>query len=154
MKLIGIDPGNIQSAYCWYDTERGRPLEFLTCLNSEFHNMVTSLNVQHVVIEQIASYGMPVGETIFETCVWTGRLIEFFEMTACRTVSRIPRKDVKLHLCNSPKANDATIKQALKDRFGEKGTKKSKGILYGIKKDEWSALAVAVTYADLNISHK
>jgi hypothetical protein len=116
--------------------------------------MVTSLNVQHVVIEQIASYGMPVGETIFETCVWTGRLIEFFEMTACRTVSRIPRKDVKLHLCNSPKANDATIKQALKDRFGEKGTKKSKGILYGIKKDEWSALAVAVTYADLNISHK
>jgi len=63
------------------------------------------------------------------------------------------RKTVAAHLCNTSRANDSNIRQALIDRFGpgrEKaiGTKKNPGPLYGIKKDLWSALAVAVTYAD------
>ena len=65
----------------------------------------------------------------------------------------IYRKDVKLHLCGSPRAKDSNIRQALIDRFGpgkEKaiGLKKTPGPLYGVKSHVWAALAVAVTHLD------
>jgi hypothetical protein len=46
------------------------------------------------------------------------------------------------------RAKDSNIRQALIDRFGEPGTKKVPGLLYGIKKDEWSALALGVFWHD------
>jgi hypothetical protein len=60
---------------------------------------------------------------------------------------------VKLHLCKSTKANDASIRQALIDRYGPGkeraiGTKKAPGPLYGVKADVWAALALAVTWHD------
>ena len=63
--------------------------------------------------------------------------------------SLVYREDVKLHLCGSPRAKDANIRQALIDRWGGKaeavGTVKKPGPLYGVKSHAWSALAVAVT---------
>jgi hypothetical protein len=59
-------------------------------------------------------------------------------------VTRVFRKDVKLHLCNSPRAKDANVRQALLDRLGPQGTKKAPGPTYGVKSHEWAALAVAV----------
>ncbi|HET6477318.1 MAG TPA: hypothetical protein VFH93_14740 [Thermoleophilia bacterium] len=44
---------------------------------------------------------------------------------------------------------DANIRQALLDRFGGPaavGRKAAPGPLYGIARDVWSALAIAVTY--------
>jgi hypothetical protein len=67
--------------------------------------------------------------------------------------SKIPchlvyRKDIKLAFCGTCKAKDANVRQALIDRFGEQGTKLNPGRLYGIKKDMWSALAVALFWYD------
>ena len=62
----------------------------------------------------------------------------------------------KLAICHSPRANDATIRQALIDRFAPgtpnkgKGTKKEPGWFYGFRADIWQAYAVGVTWADLN----
>ena len=105
----------------------------------------------------IASYGMPVGREVFDTCIWIGRFVQH-----CKSFGIEPefilRQQEKLTICHSPKANDATIKQALIDRFAPgvsnygKGTKKDPGWFYGFRADEWSAYAVAVTYHDLNIS--
>jgi hypothetical protein len=70
----------------------------------------------------------------------------------------IYRKDEKMNLCGSMKANDSTIKQALVDRFASgqknygKGTKKAPGFFYGFSKDMWAAMAVAVTYYDKYIT--
>ncbi|KHD34403.1 hypothetical protein NL50_17105, partial [Clostridium acetobutylicum] len=67
----------------------------------------------------------------------------------------IYRKDEKMNLCHSMKANDSTITQALCDRFAYgvrnhgKGTKKEPGWFYGFKKDIWQAYAVGVTYFDM-----
>jgi hypothetical protein len=44
------------------------------------------------------------------------------------------------------KAKDANIRQALIDKIGPQGTKKDPGPTYGISKDVWSALAIAVTH--------
>lgn len=101
-----------------------------------------------LVIEMIASYGMPVGKEVFDTCVWIGK---FEELAFSRQVSTkyIYRKDEKMNLCHSMKAKDSNIRQALIDRFGEVGTKKNPGWFYGFKADVWSAYAVGVTYLDM-----
>ena len=103
------------------------------------------------VLEQITSYGMPVGAEVFETVFWTGRFYSAAK-TLRRIPTRIPRGKVKLHICGSPGAKDSNIRQALIDRFGGKdraiGKKASSGPLYGLRKDEWQALALAVTWWD------
>jgi hypothetical protein len=110
----------------------------------------THVEVSHVAIEMIASYGMPVGREVFDTCLWVGRFIE----TAARAAYKadlVYRRDVKLHLCGQARAKDANIRQALLDKFGGKaaqGTKATPGPLYGVKADVWSALAVAVTFSE------
>jgi hypothetical protein len=102
-------------------------------------------------IEMIASYGLPVGAEVFETCLWIGRLQERM-LLGYLDAKLIYRKDVKLHLCGTPRAKDANIRQALIDRYGGKtkaiGNKKTPGPLYGIKSHGWAALALAVTYYD------
>ncbi len=103
----------------------------------------------HLAIEMIASYGMPVGKEIFETCVWIGRFVQAWG----GPFTQVYRRDVKLHLCGQPRAKDANIRAALIDKFGPGkgkaiGTKKSPGPLYGMTADCWAALGVAVTYRD------
>jgi hypothetical protein len=61
----------------------------------------------------------------------------------------LPRRAVMLALCGDSRAKDANIRQALIDRFGGPaavGRKAAPGPLYGIARDVWSALAIAVTY--------
>lgn len=152
MTILAIDPGNEQSAFVMFDngriTHMGKvPNELLIVeLRRECGGDLST--AECVAIEMVASYGMPVGREVFDTVLWTGRFIE----AADRPHTLVYRKDVKLHLCHSPRANDATIRQALIDRFGGKeravGNKKQPGPLYGVKADIWSALAIAVTHAD------
>lgn len=99
-----------------------------------------------MVIERIKSYGMTVADDIFETVFWSGR---FFEVWALHRRYRIPRMDVKVHICHDSRARDSNIRQALIDRFGKPGIKKNPGVTYGLKKDMWQAFALAVTAWDL-----
>lgn len=77
-----------------------------------------------LVIEMVASYGMAVGETVFETCVWIGKFMQIAENRKM-PVKKIYRKDEKMNICHSMKAKDSNIRQALIDRFGVVGTKKN-----------------------------
>ncbi len=147
MTLLAIDPGPEQSA--WLVFADGQPRSFGIWPNDEllcFRLGPPSWDL--VVIEQVTSYGMPVGREVFETVRWSGR----FEQAASPIrVEYLPRLAVKLALCHSPKANDATIRQALLDRFGGSkavGTKKAPGPLHGIHRDVWSALALAVAWQE------
>ena len=102
-----------------------------------------------LVVEMIASYGMPVGAEVFETCVTIGRIIEAWKGDP---VIRITRNQVKQAICHSSRANDSNIRQAIIDRFGGKdvaiGSKKAPGPLYGVHNDMWAAIAVGLTYLD------
>jgi hypothetical protein len=147
--ILAIDPGNVESAYVLMG-ENLKPVEFGKIPNEEMLSTVNTYNVLQTVddfaIEMVASYGMPVGESIFETVFWIGR---FWEETGNITrKARIYRKDVKMNLCGSMKAKDSNIRQALIDRFGVVGVKKAPGWFYGFKADIWSAYAVGVTYYD------
>ena len=59
------------------------------------------------------------------------------------------RKDIKMHFCNSMRAKDKNIRQVLIDRFGAPGRKKHPGKTYEVKRDLWSALAIAVYTGDV-----
>lgn len=150
--ILAIDPGTTQSAFCWY--ENGHIEEFGIWPNNQIiekfefikaHDTHGGLRHKYV-IEMVASYGMAVGKEVFETVRWIGR----FQQAAPEPerVEFIYRKEVKIHLCGSMKAKDVNIRQALIDKIGPQGTKKDPGPTYGISKDVWSALAVAVTYAE------
>lgn len=143
--VLAIDPGTDQSAFCLFD-ESG-PVEFGTMDNYALLKRLRDNQYtpgRMLAVEMIASYGMPVGSEVFDTCVWIGRFIQAWS----GAYDLVYRADVKLHICKSPRAKDPNVTQALRDRFGEKGTKKKPGKLYGIKNDEWAALAVAVTWWD------
>lgn len=129
MNILAIDPGNKDSAYCVIDSETYVPLEFAKVENKElleFIKINKGIAYQEIVIEKIASYGMAVGETVFDTCIWTGKFAQASEMEE----KYIYRKDEKMNLCHSMRAKDCNIRQALIDRFGEVGTKKNPGWFY------------------------
>lgn len=161
MNILAIDPGPKESAYVVLD-ENLKPIEFGKIPNDELNEKINAgefNKCEHVAIEMIASYGMSVGKEVFDTCVWIGRFYESlnFMIAYCKP-AYIYRKDEKMNLCHSMKANDATIKQALVDRFAYgvsnhgKGSKKEKGWFYGFKADVWAAYAVGVTYSDMYVT--
>lgn len=143
--ILAIDPGNIQSAYCIIDEETYKPVEFGKVDNKELLELIPYRDYSKAVIEMVACYGMPVGKEVFDTCVWIGKFLNEINR---EEENLIYRKDVKINLCNSMKAKDSNIRQALIDRFGEVGTKANKGFFYGFKSDIWSAYAVGITYLD------
>ena len=147
MTILAIDPGPIESAWVLWNGEvigsHGKQS------NTEIASWISSAQIataDRLAIEMIASYGMPVGAEVFETCVWIGRFMQSFGDT--RRVDRLTRNEVKNHLCHSSRAKDSNIRQAIIDRLGPVGTKKAPGPCYGLAGDEWAALAVALTWWD------
>jgi hypothetical protein len=141
---MAIDPGNKVSAYViWAGKEIG---DMDIKDNDDLLDMLRGMlcHAEFLVVEQIKSYGMAVGDTIFDTVFWSGRFVQAWP----GQWNMMPRMDVKMHLCHSSRAKDSNIRQALIDRFGEPGTKKSPGLTYGLKKDLWAAFALAVTSYD------
>ena len=151
MKVLAIDPGPVVSGWVLFDSDAQRVLEAgkedPTSDVLEFVRRGETpggRSWEMVACEMIASYGMPVGADVFETCVQIGRLMEVWESTTGGHVVRVKRQKAKLLLCQSSRAKDANVSQALKDRFGEVGTAKNPGPLFGVAKHAWAALAVAV----------
>ena len=150
--LLALDPGPEHSALVRWDGAAISIKQYSD--NAEILSLLRdrSNQAEPLVIEQVVSYGMAVGQTVFETCVWTGR---FMEAYGAEHVRRIPRIDVKMHLCHNSRAKDGNLRQAILDRFGGKdkaiGKKARPGPLYGISGDLWAALALAITAGDVRI---
>lgn len=154
MKIIAIDPGNIQSAYVIWNGSM--PVEEIDILdNFAMRDYLRCLGSDYcVVIEKVACMGMPVGENVFETVFWSGKFCEAVE--GHNAYFRVKRHEVKMHLCGSTRAKDSNIITALVDRFDPerrygkygKGTSRKKGPFYGFSKDIWQAAALAIYFDD------
>lgn len=162
MRVIGIDPGNIQSAYCVIDGETLRPLEFGKWENEALRRYLREElhfgEKDRGAIEMIASYGMAVGREVFDTCRWVGRFEEILSRKLYEPPTLIYRREEKLHICHDPRAKDSNIRRALIDRFAEhdlkngKGTKKAPDWFYGFAgTDMYAAYAVAITFAETRL---
>jgi len=142
--IIAIDPGSTHSAWICWNKEEKVIIENNYFTNEELERRVKSRPFHSdVAIEMIACYGMAVGAETFDTCRWIGRFEAAF-LSQGITPRFVYRKDIKMALCQSMRAKDANIRQALIDKLGPVGTKKKPGPLYGVSKHAWAALAVAI----------
>jgi hypothetical protein len=146
MIVLGLDPGTTQSALVGFDGSTVTEHHLLP--NAA---MLEFLDAPHagpwvLVIEEVASYGMPVGRDVFQTVFWSGR---FADRWSPLRFELLPRQKVKLHLCGTPRAKDSNIRQALIDRFGGPESVRKGGPLYKVTQHKMAALAVAVTWFDL-----
>lgn len=149
MKILSIDPGTFESAYCIFNGNN--VLEFGKVKNEDLITLLTenSLDYDKVSIEMIKSYGTLIGDSVLETCVFIGRLYQVIYSENIKPIL-IHRKAVVTHLCGTPKAKDSNVIQALIDKFDPytsnkgKGTKKEPGFFYGFYADIWQAFALCV----------
>jgi len=157
MITMAIDPGSAQSAYVvWNGTHiiGSNILPNADLLSETIPIWFSSKAGQPdwpdlLAIEMIASYGMPVGAEVFDTCVMIGRFLQAaLDISPSLQTRLVKRVEIKHFHCGSHKAKDANIRQAIIDRFGGKdkaiGKKKSPGPLYAIHSHEWAALALAL----------
>ncbi len=56
MKILAIDPGNLESAYCLMDSETYKPLEFGKIDNKQLRYGLYNAEYDVLIIEMIASY--------------------------------------------------------------------------------------------------
>lgn len=165
MRILAIDPGSKQSAWLFFEDGHPAPFgiypndELLDCLRKPADSFATfKSGLDLVVIETIEPrYGLQMGWETLDTSRWIGR---FQEAAEPLPVVLLKRSEILRHLgiVTSPRKGekrvsaDSGIRQALTDQFGGKdvaiGLKATPGPLHGISKDVWSALAIAVTYAD------
>jgi hypothetical protein len=150
--IFAIDPGPKQSGWCLYDGT--------SVADSGVHANADLLRwVQHgqhaelLAIEMIASMGMAVGQSTFETVRWIGRFQQAWRDP--EAVRFVKRHEVKQYLCGNQQAKDKNVRMALLDRFAatgggktpQIGIKAKPGPLFGVSSHAWSALAVAVCAA-------
>lgn len=152
--LLAVDPGTTESAFVSLDGETitAKGILLNTHLLSRLRQGGHAVDI--FAIERVKSYGMPVGDEVFRTLIWTGRFIEAWEQARGGRVSWLyepTRLDVRNHLCHSTKANDATVRQAIIDRYGGKEATRKDGPLYQVHKDMWQALGVGLYVYDTRL---
>lgn len=159
-RLIAIDPGTEKTAWAVVEDD-GTIVEHGITPNHDMPPVLAKAcfehKVRHMAMEMIASMGMAVGQTVFETTVWIGRFVEhWLSLAGTNDYEFIYRVDEKMHMCQSPRAKDANIRQAIMDRYGPNpvGKKKNPGPLYGVSKDQWAALAVAFTALEVPVEQR
>lgn len=159
-RVLAIDPGSAESA--WILLEEGIPVrharqpndEVLDLLRRQLAPAAAEMEPDVVVIENIEPrYGIRPGWEVLDTARWVGR---FQEAASPLPVELLRRSEILAHLGVATRGEnrttaDAGVRDALMDRFGGSGAvgnKAAPGPLYGITRDRWAALSVAVTWLD------
>lgn len=153
MIIHGIDPGSEKSALVTIQTEPFEIINKKIASNDDIlyelgklrhMRFFTKANETVLAVEFMQSYGMPVGRSVFLTAMWSGRFVEAWGGEYALHL----RTKIKTCIAGRAQAKDSDVSRGLKMRFGEVGTKKNPGPLYGIKTHLWAALAVAVYHMD------
>ena len=145
-RVFAIDPGTTQSG--WVLLEGRSVVQSGVDDNNELLTWVKhGQRADMLAIEMMTARGMPTSNDEFRTLVWIGRFMQAWREP--EKVRLVPRADVKMFVCNSMKANDGNVRQALIDLMGAPGIKAKPGPTYGVKSHAWQALGVAVTAISL-----
>ena len=127
-KILAIDVGTVDSGYAImrFDKDDIKLLSFGKIANEALMQIIKNNGYDQLVYEQFQSFGMAIGESTIESILWNGRLIQA-AIDRGIPVDRIYRKEEKLCLCNTLRAKDANIRQALIDRYAKTDKKNGKG---------------------------
>lgn len=144
-RVMGIDPGNINSGWVLYD-HRSRVIDDCGHTDNEMLIRVLPLLKEHgdvCAIESMTNQGKRVGASTFDACWWGGR---FFQECITRGihVETITRAKSKGHVLKMFGGNDSEIQKALTNLHGKEAVK-------GWKSHHFAALAVARTFAETRL---
>lgn len=160
MKVLAIDPGLRQSAYCLIDVDTLRPLDFDIQPNDELRHLIRQMDFgedDRAAIEMLQSYGNLIGRDVLETSFWVGRFFEALVRRIQEPPALVYRMEERMQICHSPKAGDAEIRRALIDRFCDhdfrtgRGTKAQPDWFHGFRADIWAAYAVGITFIEKEV---
>lgn len=155
--IISYDCGNEETGWVVYNVNTKKLLYKNKEKNEEMFKkteyFISNLKIKKVGLEYPSSYGMPVNQTLLDTCTIIGILIEKFKKVGIET-ELIFRKTVKMHLCGSVRAKDGAVNSRVQEKFGFDHTIKKPNDFYwneNIEKyggarycqnDQYAALAV------------
>ena len=153
--ILGVDPGSEKSAVVFWNTKAQKVEASWTAENGKLRKQLIEArdvgNAEICIIEGVAFYGKILNSATFQTLMFIGRLQEIFHES--HEIVYFP--DIAYHFCNARRGvKTSNINAVLRDRFKGKGTQKNPGILWGIKGHEWSALAVAIFWMDIQVPHE
>lgn len=146
LKVCGVDPGTTKTAVVVWNGQA--ILDRRIIPNLDVIKYLADAGCQVVCCEHMECHGMAVGKETFETAYWIGRFWQVCDILDIEWM-RVMRSTIKSYWCHSQKATDSNIRRAVLDRLGPPGVKKKPGVTYGVAKDMWSALAIAVRCHDI-----
>ena len=160
MLIFAIDPGDKLSAFVVYDTHQRGFLHKGKVTNEELQQVIEGIKQSYWEPYFVIEYPQPIGQPMYtqlvDTIFWIGRFVQQWG----RQYTLLDRRHIKKNLCGRASGmGDKNVRAAIISRFSdhpalgggkqpEIGTKKLPGPLYGVSKDIWAALAVALTYED------
>jgi len=171
MRILAIDPGNIESAWVLFQKEKlslreGVMFKIFSCgkeLNDEvLDKLAYEMSYDALAMEEIVAYGKWSGREITDSAFWSGR----FCQASTAPFTMINRSKVRWHLGGQKKVTDATIIERLIERFCPglyskyKAGDLTKMKMINASRDEyfenfhddiWQAFALGVTWYDLNV---
>jgi len=151
-RILAIDPGTFESAYIVWDGEQIGEFDILP--NENILLKILQPNIDELIIEKVACYGMPIGKSTIDTVEWIGRFDQQWFLLSNKRAILITKNQVQLHHCKTTKSVDANVIQVLRDKYAYgirnygKGTKKEHGFFYGFKEDIWDAFALCTCYME------
>jgi len=148
-EVLAIDTGSYQSG--WIVWDGSKLLDGGIDSNEEMLNIIGKYATQGscgMAIEQVMSHGRAMGQSVIDTAYWEGRFVQEYQALSNVEALRIGRVAVRKFICYHGLAKDSEITRRLKDRFGEKPTKKNPNPVHGevkLKDDMWQAWALGLT---------
>jgi hypothetical protein len=162
--FVGIDPGTYASGVCVLDTSRRRVLLAFHDKNVfipyRLQGFLSKAGIDRftTTLEKMRKYGVGAGETVFTTCIWQGRFIQWLQTKYKSKCFSVSSPEIKLCFLGTTRGVSKTaVKHAILESFPkdgggktpEIGTKKDPGSLFEMKSatgyHHWDALATSMT---------
>lgn len=131
--IVAIDTGSDKSAFVMYNKETKQLADRHWLPNIELIERLkkyyNSGEVELVLIEMSASYGMPIGIQVLINCLIIGMFAQLAKQYNL-PVKLIFRKTIKLELCGAlRKVNDSAVNITIRDMYwGDPGSKSKKNL--------------------------
>lgn len=133
--IIAFDPGNEQTGWVVALADNSKLLYKNKEDNREVYNKLltylsnSEFEIEKIGIEYPSSFGLPVNQTLLDTCTFIGILSQVFLSYSLKP-EYIFRKSIKMFLTGSTRSNDSAVNSRVREYVGEDYTLKKPNYWY------------------------
>lgn len=151
MTIMAVDPGSTSSGLAVLNAKTRRLGRAGVFSNHEIlKHIEDSTCIDVLALEQMSSYGKPVGQEVFATVFWAGRFAERWIATGRQeeSIRQAIRQHIKRHLWGFANAKDSDVLAAVRQRMQSKNSRIKGDPLEGVHSHAIAALALAFYVAE------